>query len=277
MGDRCTKLAWRRLEGLGVLTDGEVWLAPIVESFASELATSQGEILCECYVAPPMLRALASASGEDPETVFRDQILPTNPAIVSGDFGEMLFRRVVQAHGDRPQFPAERWRNRMTVNDTVRGTDLIGYVVTDTKASPSDLFVLAEVKTRAATTSPTVVREAYDGVQKDHVSRASVSLLFCRHALLRDGKPKEADTLARFANPHLFGSYKTRLIAGVVHDAGTWDDELLAVLPLNHGLNEDVQFQVLVVTVEAFRAWIGAVHAEAVKYARSLSVTPEAR
>jgi hypothetical protein len=258
-------LDWQRRTETQRLRDGGIWHALLDAETALAITAGHGAVLFECYVDAGHLATLANLNGGAPDVLFRDQILPVKPHLKSGDFGEILSRSVLSARGDRPTFPVYRWRNRMTRDDTVRGTDLIGYVAPGAEPSSDDVLVLCEVKTRSATVAEDVVSAALDGVQKDSVSRLANSLLFQQHALLRDGQPEGARRLARFANPHRFGSHKRRLVAAVVHEASTWDEGFLQHLPEVHGL--DAEVEVVIVCVESLAPWIDAVHAAAAEHA----------
>jgi hypothetical protein len=258
-------LDWRLRTETQRLRDGSIWHALLDAETAQAITTDHGAVLFECYVDAGHLAALADMNAGAPDVLFRDEVLPVKAHLKSGDFGEILARSLLAARGDRPTFPVYRWRNRMTRDDTVRGTDLIGYVAPGPEASPDDVLVMCEVKTRSATVAEDVVATAFDGVKKDSVSRLANSLLFQQAALLRDGKPEEAQRLARFANPHKFGSHKRRLVAAVVHEASLWDDAFLQHLPEAHGL--DAEVEVVIVCVESLAPWIDAVHAAAAEHA----------
>jgi hypothetical protein len=74
--------------------------------------------------------------------------------------------------------------------------------------------------------------------------------------------------MARFANPHKFGAYHTRVVAAVVHERTLWADSYLNYLPSRHRLHADVE--VLIVCVEELRRWIRRVRNAAVRHAASL-------
>jgi len=212
----------------------------------------------ECYIAKEHLRELAAKDGKLSSELLEQEILPDAPPIRSGDFGEMLCRSTLQGLRDRPCVPVYRWRNRAHKNDTVRGCDLVGYVL-GTNPSASDVLILCEVKTRSSAPDPEVAVEALRGVLKDYATRLANTVFFSQHALLRDGFPKEASELARFYNLHKHGEYKRRLVACVVYDAGLWQDTVLDVLPKTVNLGQRAEGQVLVIRVEDLSTWMSEV------------------
>ncbi len=245
------------------LNDGLIWRGTINSQSKDQIAQEHGQVMLECYIDPMLLVATSEANNRSPEDVFENEILPDAPHLKSGDFGEILCRSTLQEWRECPQFPLYRWRNRSTKNDTVRGADLIGYVkVTDTP-NTNDLLVLCEVKTRSATTANTVVKDAYDGVAKDYVSRLASSLLFYQVHLRREGKLDEAQIYARFSNPH-GQPYRRKLIAFIVHDEANWDNNFLNALPEQHGLEGVSEFDVVVLLVENLSGWIEQIRKSAV-------------
>jgi len=209
----------------------------------------------ECYISQEHLREISEADGKVPSELLADEIIPDAPHIRTGDFGEMLTRSILEGWRDDPRFPVYRWRNRSHKNDTVRGCDLVGYVL-GSPPSANDILILCEVKTRSSTVDHTVAVQALRGVLKDHATRLANTLFFCQQALLRDGRRTEALELGRFYNPHKHGEYKRRLVACVVHESSSWLDAFFDELPPSVTLGQRLEVQVMVVRVEDLSTWI---------------------
>lgn len=241
----------------GKLLDGEIVVIVLPNQAAQEVTDIHARELSRCYIDPAILQLLANNNG----LTLAEQLaefLPDKANIRSGDFGEILCRQYLTETGGNPSFPVYRWRNRSNKNDTVRGTDLIGYLMTGPDPSDDDTLYLCEVKTRASTVKPEIVQEAYQGMEKDFASRAASSLYFCQARLAQDGLAEEAQRLARYTNPHR-RPFKKKLVAAVVHADALWKDDFLEVLPEKHGLNADVE--ILVLRVEKLAGWIDEVYA----------------
>lgn len=223
-----------------------------------------------CYVEPGNLRRLARQGALECAAILR-RMFPSKPHLRSGDFGEMLIWRLLQRRREHPVFPLRRWRMRQSNNDTVRGIDLIGYVLSGDTPSKNDLLILAEVKTVMRRRNPAVVRQAYDGVRKNYVSRLADQLLFQQHNLIQQGQTADAEALARFAHPHKNGEYRRRLVAAVVHEEAIWDAACLQQLPKKAAPN--VEIEVLVLVAVSLHRWARQVRAAAIACAKALGAT----
>lgn len=229
-----------------------------------------GRSLVHCYVNPKRLRQLAEDGGETIAATF-ERLLPTKPALKSGDFGEMLTLSAIESRDPPLLFPLPRWRTRPTNDATVMGVDLVGYAVADpVTPSPDDILVLCEVKTRSSRANRRIVRVALDSIKKDFATRIANQLLF-QQMLLRDwGMNDQADRLTRFRNPHAAAvPYRKRIIAGVVHDRNLWKDEFLDELPQKHQVGVDVDVEVALVVVEQLATWISEMRVASIAAAQA--------
>lgn len=261
MGYIAQHILWEHRCDTSRLVDGEIWIGSICASAAEEILHNHGAVLLECYIDPTDLRDIARENGSSPGELLETQILPDAPHIKSGDFGEILARSVLQERGDRPRFPAFRWRNRAHKNDTVRGPDLLGYVIGLSEEPDKDALVICEVKTRSSSVNKKVVKEAFDDTKKHYISKLANSLYFLQIWLRQQGQQDEASRFARFANPHK-APYTKRLVPCVVHEDQTWEDRFFDELPEKHQLGELVE--VIVLRVESLSQWIDAVHKAAI-------------
>jgi hypothetical protein len=258
LSDRCQPVACNTD---GLLVDGAIAVVRIARQGALEITGLQSQELGLCYIDPEILEQMANANA----LAKSDQlaaILPDAPHIRSGDFGEILSREFLRQSDGTAKFPVFRWRNRSTKNDTVRGTDLIGYAIVNAQAvSEHDILILCEVKTRAATVKDDIVLDALDDVKKDYASRMANSVHFYQARLLQDNLPEEAKIIGRFINPHN-APYKKKLLAVVVHAEHLWKDAFLQVLPNTHGLKAEVTVQII--RVEELAVWINEVYVAAI-------------
>ena len=262
MGYIADKLFWSSETETGKLLDGEIWVSRLDAASFASIADQHRSILITCYIDTKHLSSIAQANGQT-ESEILINILPDKAHLRSGDFGEILSRSILQEWKECPQFPAQRWRNRSTKNDTVRGTDLIGYHLTSNQPNEDDLMVLCEVKTRENGGDKEVVKKAYDDVLKDNATRLTHSLYLLQHVLLRDGMEEEARRLGRFSKPYE-NPFRKRLIACIVHEDKNWTNDYLQILPDQHNLPDELL--VVVVRVEDLAKHIDEIYAGAISY-----------
>lgn len=128
MGYLEDKVSLQRNISTGKLVDGEIWIGTLPSDVFSTVVSEHMDVFVACYVDKQHLSNLAKMNNQTEAEILKE-ILPDKPHLQSGDFGEIFCRSFLQEWKDKPTIPAERWRNRSTKNDTVRGTDLVGYVL----------------------------------------------------------------------------------------------------------------------------------------------------
>lgn len=260
MGYLENKISLQRNVSTGRLIDGEIWIGSISSEIFSTVVNDHRDIFITCYINKEHLSNLATINNKTEEEMLKE-ILPDKANMQSGDFGEIFSRSFLQEWKDKPTIPAEKWRNRSTKNDTVRGTDLVGYVFQGDEPNENDILVFSEIKTREKGGDNEVVKKAYSDVLKDNITRLASSLFLLQEALLRDGKDEDAKKFGRFSDPYR-NPYKKRLIACVVHDLQNWKDEYLNILPERHELSDELL--VVVINFEDLAKWIDKFYGVAV-------------
>lgn len=261
-------ITWnRRRQGVRLL-DGSIWLGRISGDGAARIAEPHSRVLVRCYIDPADLHRIANSDGVSPSKLFETKVLPDKPQLRSGDSGEILARSVLRERDDQPVFPVYRWRYRSNRDDTVKGPDLLGYVMSDpNEPTDDDVLVVCEVKTRAITTRDAVVLDAYQGATANYISSLKNHLFFARQKLLLQANSTHEARLARFANPHK-QPYIRRLVPCVVHNDQTWDNAFLDFLPVQHGLSDEVE--VVIICVDNLATWITEVFDTAIAAADDL-------
>ncbi len=248
------------------LDGADIARAVLKATDCSDLLEAHAKYVLLCYVDPVALAGEAAVAGETPGSYLRENFLPDAPHVVSGNFGEILMQAGLEAC-EGATFPLKKLRLRWRKNDVPRGTDLIGFVVTDPKKlAPSDTLFVCEVKTRARSVSDDVLYEAYRGVAEDVYSRLADSLRFQGMLLRQAGETESADTLGRFGNPLRYGTSKLVVVAGCVHELRTWADKFLDALPESNQLDAD-ESKVRIIVVEGLWDWIMSCHESACKAA----------
>lgn len=265
MGYISPHIVWKRKLENVKLKDGEIWLGHISAQSAKDIATQHALVLLECYIDPANLISMANDNKVPPGVILGDHFLPDDTKVKNGDFGEILARSVIQERRDQPCFPMFRWRNKAHKNDTVRGIDLLGYVMPSDKPNEDDKLILCEVKTRTSKNRQ-VVEEAYNDTKTHTISRLASSLYFIQNWLRQNSYDGEAIKFSRFSNPHKT-PFELQLLPCVVHESRIWDDCFFDVLPENHSSGEYKNSQsvdVVVISVENLSDWIDEVHKTAV-------------
>lgn len=250
----------------GCLVDGEIAIAHIARADAVSITKAQAREIVRCYVSPEVLQELAKINEVSIAEQFAE-LIPDLTHLKAGDVGEMLMRQYLEECPEGFSVPVYRWRNRSTKNDTVRGTDLIGYCNKSTIPGPDDLLVMCEVKTRSATVKADIAAEALAGAKKDYASRLANSIAFSQARLLYDGLNDKAAALARFRKPHPT-PYRKRIIGAVVHDAANWNDDFLKYLPATHDL--PMKVGVTILKVEELATWIDELFSTATEEAENV-------
>ena len=246
MGYLEDRISWLRNTSTGKMLDGEIWIGSIPSEMFSVIASEHKDVFINCYIDREKLLELAKINNQT-EAEILEKILPSKAHLQSADFGEIFSRSTLQDWRDKPSIPTERWRNRSTNNDPVRGTDLVGYILSGNEPSENDILIFIEVKTREKGGDDEVVQKAYNDVLKDNTTRLANSLILLQHALLRDGKTDEARNFGRFSDPYK-NPYRKRLVACIVHDLQKWKDEYLQILPEKHDLPDE--FFIVVINFE---------------------------
>jgi hypothetical protein len=258
-------IVWERKLEDTKLKDGEIWLGHIDAKSAKAITMHHGSVLLECYIDPHVLKKIASDNGIPPGEILRAQFLPDEVRVKHGDFGEILARSIIQERSDSPCFPMFRWRNRAFKNDTVRGVDLLGYVMPNKKPNKDDKLILCEVKTRSSVRAR-VVDDAYQDAKDHSISRLANSLYFIQSWLRHNGRVEDARKFSRFSNPHK-EPFDLELIPFVVHESNIWKDRYLDILPEEHlsigEYKKAETIEVVVICVENLTDWIDEVHAAA--------------
>lgn len=265
-------MTWLSKQSKDVLSESPIWIGIIDYNACQTITNSFSQEMLKCYIDPNELKAISANSNMACEDVF-DRLLPTKAKLKSGDFGEIFSRSVLQERMVDSSFPSYRWRHREYENDTVRGVDLIGFVIKGTIDSNEDTLIWCEVKTRSRTVDQYVVERAYTDVVKHYVSKQASTLFFLQQKLLMQGDPDAAKTIGRFNNPHRI-PYQRLLVPCVVHENDTWRDDFLTHLPTifqaseQYKIHEEIELYVF--RVENLSTWLDDVHLSAKDYASTL-------
>lgn len=110
-----------------------------------------------------------------------EAVVPTNPSIMSGDFGEILSYVIFTQLHSMYNIAPLRWRWKEERDRAVHFTDMMILCCPDeNNPQTDDKMMTLEVKTRATKpgTDKSSINEAVEGALKDSVSRGGKTLLF---------------------------------------------------------------------------------------------------
>lgn len=135
------------------------------------------------------------------------------PSIRSGDFSEILVADYLQfiLNYDVPRY---RWRFKMITNESLKGSDLIGFHMAFSSHTPDDLLAIYEVKARLSAGGKNTLQSAINDSAKDEI-RLAESLNFIKQQALISGNLHQVNKVSRFQQPTDY-PYKEKYGAALV-------------------------------------------------------------
>jgi hypothetical protein len=132
---------------------------------------------------------------------FPDESAAPGPSIRAGDFGEVLVADYLEFALEY-WLPRTRYDNKVTRNESTKGTDIIGFkVVALDHDDPKDALALFEAKAKFTGDTPNArLQAAVDGSAKDQIRKAE-SLNAIKQRFLDLGRAAEVRTVERFQSP----------------------------------------------------------------------------
>ncbi|NLN92786.1 MAG: DUF1837 domain-containing protein [Candidatus Hydrogenedens sp.] len=123
------------------------------------------------------------------------------PAIRAGDFGEILISDYLQWFLCY-WVPRIRWSSKVVRNESLKGSDVIGFRFhnEDGDASTTDVLIIFESKTKFSASKINRLQDAINASAKDHI-RIDESLNFIKQKLFDKKEMEQARKIARFQSP----------------------------------------------------------------------------
>lgn len=189
----------------------------------SELAISAR--IQECFASSEHIRAMALELSLAEIDVLKTKLLPTDPKIVSGDFGEILFQFLFEKI-ESLDFFHYRWRHKYTRNESIRGSDLIGCSFENKDHSPSsnDNLYIIEVKCGWTSQNKKIVEKAYKGIDSDINGRIGTSLFAILRRKLDLDKNADTSDIKRFMDSQN-KPFQTVPVIAIGKSKAVWDDD----------------------------------------------------
>lgn len=182
-----------------------------------------------CYISDENLNILSLKAEITNKLYLEKYILPDEPSIKSGDFGEMLCYHAVVEHyfgkgivliGPR------KWEWKDNRNKPAPGTDVILFHISNlNKPTKKDILVTVESKMKTVNSKKNRIQDAIDGATNDRLSRMSKTLSWLEEKYAKMGEEKKRKLIERFKDPATFGNYKKKHKAIAILDRSVETNE----------------------------------------------------
>jgi hypothetical protein len=157
---------------------------------------------------------------------FPSKTTELGPPTRAGDFAEILVSDYIEWKLGY-WVPRERWNSKPTRDESVKGCDVLGFRIFDSKkVSTKDVLAVLESKARLTKHKHNRLQDAVNDSAKDHL-RIDESLNFLKQRLLEQGSTLDAKRVERFQNP-VDMPYKESYAAAVLISSEHFDAKVLA-------------------------------------------------
>lgn len=164
----------------------------------------------ECYISDKKLSNNSTTLGISKKEFIERYILPDNPTIKSGDFGEILcFHSVIENFRNKGfTFSGPmKWRWKDKEKAAQYADAILFHVADDTKPTQDDHLVTIESKMKSVKSNKHRIQDAIDGATDDKLSRMVKTLNWLEEKYAKKGKVEKVDLAKRFKDPVLYGTY----------------------------------------------------------------------
>ncbi len=214
----------------------------------SHLLNKLHEDFRQCYITDEVLEELSKKAGITKCDFLEKYILPDDPTIKSGDFGELLcYHAVIENFENKGfvLFGPKKWRWKDNRNVAAPGSDAILFYVADSKKpTQKDILLTVESKMKAIKTNVHRTQDAIDGAMKDKKTRMAKTLSWLEEKYAKEGDEKNRRFVERFKDPATFGDYNKMFKAVAVIDSTCEKDEI------EKKLRNDEKITVIIISLE---------------------------
>jgi hypothetical protein len=183
-----------------------------------------------CYITDHDLKKLSGLRSLTPSQFLDQYILPDEPTIKSGDFGELLsFFALIENLSNKGMTLTTplKWQWKESKNTPSHGADgIVLHIANDKKYSINDLVVTIESKMKAVNSTKHRIQDAIDGATMDKLSRMAKTLNWLEEKYAKLGDEKQRIVAERFKDPATHGDFKKQHKAIAILDATLEADEL---------------------------------------------------
>lgn len=120
------------------------------------------------------------------------------PSVRAGDFAEILVADYIEFRLGYV-VPRLRWQSKFSRNESPKGSDIVGFMMTDNAPSTQDRLLVAEAKAKFSSQSLTRLQDAINDSAKDNL-RIAETLNFLKRKYLEIHDEKQSKLVERFQN-----------------------------------------------------------------------------
>jgi hypothetical protein len=183
-----------------------------------------------CYVSDKKLTANSAILGISKKEFIEKYILPDNPTIKSGDFGEILCYHTVIENFKSKGFTFSgpmKWRWKDKEKAAQYADAILYHIADDTKPTANDHLVSIESKMKSVKSNKHRIQDAVDGATDDKLSRLAKTLNWLEEKNAKKGNLKQVELAKRFKDPVFYGAYtKTHKAIAIIDN--TFETEELS-------------------------------------------------
>lgn len=175
-----------------------------------------------CYITDKLLEESCEKGGFSKSEFLEKYILPDEPVIKSGDFGEILcFHSAIENFKNKGKvlFAPKKWQWKDSRNKAAPGADSILFHLANNQPSTEDIVITIESKMKAVKSKAHRVQDAIDGANLDKLSRMAKTLSWLEEKYARQGQNGNRKLVARFKDPALYGDYQKQYKAVAIIDS----------------------------------------------------------
>ncbi len=183
----------------------------------------------KCYITDKALDELSKERKISKSEFLEKYILPDEPVIKSGDFGEILcFHAVIENFENKGLvlFAPRKWHWKDSRNKAAPGADAILFHVANLKKpTKKDILVTIESKMKAVNSKEHRIQDAIDGATTDKLTRMAKTLSWLEEKYAKHGAENKRQLVERFKDPATFGDYQKHFKAIAIMDSNFEADE----------------------------------------------------
>lgn len=193
-----------------------------------------------CYISDNKLNDRATKASLTASDFLEKYVVPSEPIIKSGDFGELLSFFAVRENFEKKGIiliAPRKWRWKDNKDLAAPGVDsVLFHIVNPKKFTDKDLLVTIESKMKAVKSNKHRIQKAIDDASKDKLSRLSKTLNWLEEKYAKLGKEEQRKMVQRFNDPATHGNFQKQHKAIVILDSALEAGETALSVINPHGI-----------------------------------------
>lgn len=189
-----------------------------------------------CYISDAKLTKRAAKASLTESAFLEKYVVPNEPTILSGDFGELLSFFAVLERFEKKGIillDPRKWRWKDNKDKPAPGVDSVLFHIANPKIyTDNDSLVTIESKMKAVKSKKHRIQKAIDDASKDKLSRLSKTLIWLEEKYAKQGKEESRKMVQRFNDPATHGNYQKQHKAITILDSTLEAGE--TALPVNN-------------------------------------------